>query len=190
MRVLRKASRSVRAQPGEAKAAGVHEVRQFEGEVRVAGGGESGSSGGQREGQGEREGGGDLTARRREMQEEEDDGEGHRGRRRDRGGGRSVPVEVRFQHRTIPGADGQVNSRGGGDDWTDGPDRGLHAVCIPVQRPTQCQPRNVFEECRFFTSEFVMSEEESEEEVDPEEIDQELGELQKDLEEQEGPVPE
>ena len=33
-----------------------------------------------------------------------------------------------------------------------------------------------------------MSEEESEEEVDPEEIDQELGELQKDLEEQEGPA--
>jgi len=47
-----------------------------------------------------------------------------------------------------------------------------------------------FEECRFFTSEFVMLEEESEEEVDPEEIDQELGELQKVLEEQEGPVPE
>jgi len=47
-----------------------------------------------------------------------------------------------------------------------------------------------FEECWFFTSEFVMSEEESEEEVDPEEIDQELGELQKDLEEQEGPAPE
>ena len=47
-----------------------------------------------------------------------------------------------------------------------------------------------FEECRFFTSEFVVSEEESEEEVDPEEIDQELGELQKDLEEQEGPAPE
>ena len=47
-----------------------------------------------------------------------------------------------------------------------------------------------FEECRFFTSEFVVSEEESKEEVDPEEIDQELGELQKDLEEQEGPAPE
>jgi len=47
-----------------------------------------------------------------------------------------------------------------------------------------------FEECRFFTSEFVVSEEESEGEVDPEEIDQELGELQKDLEEQEGSVPE
>jgi len=47
-----------------------------------------------------------------------------------------------------------------------------------------------FEECRFFTSEFVVSEEESKEEVDPEEIDQELGELQKDLEGQEGPAPE
>jgi len=47
-----------------------------------------------------------------------------------------------------------------------------------------------FEECLFFTSEFVVSEEESEEEVDPEEIDQELGELQKDLEEQEGSAPE
>ena len=47
-----------------------------------------------------------------------------------------------------------------------------------------------FEECRFFTLEFVVLEEESEEEVDPEEIDQELGELQKDLEEQEGPAPE
>jgi len=47
-----------------------------------------------------------------------------------------------------------------------------------------------FEECRFFTSEFVVSEEESEEEVDLEEIDQELGELQKDLEEQEGSAPE
>ena len=47
-----------------------------------------------------------------------------------------------------------------------------------------------FEECRFFTSEFIVSEEESEEEVDPEEIDQELGELQKDLEEQEGPASE
>ena len=47
-----------------------------------------------------------------------------------------------------------------------------------------------FEECWFFTSEFVAPEEESEEEVDPEEIDQELEELQKDLEEQEGPAPE
>jgi len=47
-----------------------------------------------------------------------------------------------------------------------------------------------FEECRFFTSDFVVPEEESEEEVDPEEIDQELEELQKDLEEQEGPAPE
>jgi len=47
-----------------------------------------------------------------------------------------------------------------------------------------------FKECRFFTSEFVVLEEESEEEVDPEEIDQELGELQKDLEEQEGSAPE
>jgi len=47
-----------------------------------------------------------------------------------------------------------------------------------------------FEECQFFTSEFIVSEEESEEEVDPEEIDQEFGELQKDLEEQEGPAPE
>jgi len=35
-----------------------------------------------------------------------------------------------------------------------------------------------------------MLEEESEEEVNPEEIDQELEELQKDLEEQEGPAPE
>ena len=42
-----------------------------------------------------------------------------------------------------------------------------------------------FKECQFFTLEFVVSEE-----VDPEEIDQELGELQKDLEEQEGPAPE
>jgi len=42
-----------------------------------------------------------------------------------------------------------------------------------------------FEECQFFTSEFVMSEEESEEEDDPEEIDQELEGLQRDLEEQE-----
>jgi len=47
-----------------------------------------------------------------------------------------------------------------------------------------------FEECRLFTSEFVVSEEESEEEVDPEEIDQELEGLQRDLEEQEGPAPE
>jgi len=47
-----------------------------------------------------------------------------------------------------------------------------------------------FEECRFFTLEFVVSEEESEGEVDPEEIDQELAELQKDLEGQEGPAPE
>ena len=46
-----------------------------------------------------------------------------------------------------------------------------------------------FEECRFFTSEFIVSEEESEGEVDPEEIDQELEELQKVLEEQEGPAP-
>ena len=45
-----------------------------------------------------------------------------------------------------------------------------------------------FEECRFFTLDFVVLEEESEEEVDPEEIDQELEELQKDLEEQEGPA--
>jgi len=48
--------------------------------------------------------------------------------------------------------------------------------------------KTFFKECRFFTSEFVVSEEESKEEVDPEEIDQELGELQKDLEEQEGPA--
>jgi len=47
-----------------------------------------------------------------------------------------------------------------------------------------------FEECQFFTSEFIVLEEESEEEIDPEEINQELGELQKDLEEQEGPAPE
>ena len=47
-----------------------------------------------------------------------------------------------------------------------------------------------FKECQFFTLEFVVSEEESEGEVDPEEIDQELAELQKDLEGQEGPVPE
>ena len=45
-----------------------------------------------------------------------------------------------------------------------------------------------FKECRFFTLEFVVSEEESEEEVDLEEINQELEELQKDLEEQEGSV--
>jgi len=47
-----------------------------------------------------------------------------------------------------------------------------------------------FEECWFFTLEFVASEEESEGEADPEEIDQELEELQKDLEKQEGPAPE
>jgi len=47
-----------------------------------------------------------------------------------------------------------------------------------------------FEECQFFTSEFVVSEEESEEEVDLEEIDQELEGLQRELEEQEGPAPE
>jgi len=40
--------------------------------------------------------------------------------------------------------------------------------------------KTFFEECRFFTLEFVMLEE----------INQELGELQKDLEEQEGPAPE
>jgi len=45
-----------------------------------------------------------------------------------------------------------------------------------------------FEECWFFTSEFIVSEEESEEEVNPEEIDQELEGLQRDLEEQEGPA--
>jgi len=50
--------------------------------------------------------------------------------------------------------------------------------------------KTFFEECRFFTSEFIVSEEESEGEVDPEEIDQELAELQKDLEGQEGPAPE
>jgi len=50
--------------------------------------------------------------------------------------------------------------------------------------------KTFFKECWFSMSEFVMLEEESEEEVDPEEIDQELEELQKVLEEQEGPVPE
>jgi len=63
MRALRKASRGLRARPGEAKAAGVHEVRRLEGKVRVARGGGSGSGGGKREGQGEGEGGGDITAR-------------------------------------------------------------------------------------------------------------------------------
>ena len=48
--------------------------------------------------------------------------------------------------------------------------------------------KTFFKECRFFTSEFTMSEEESEEEVDLEEIDQELEGLQRDLEEQEGPA--
>jgi len=48
--------------------------------------------------------------------------------------------------------------------------------------------KTFFEECWFFTLEFVVSEEESEGEVDPEEIDQELAELQKDLEGQEGPA--
>jgi len=46
-----------------------------------------------------------------------------------------------------------------------------------------------FEKCQFFTSEFVTPKEESEEEVDAEEINQELEELQKDLEENEGPAP-
>ena len=50
--------------------------------------------------------------------------------------------------------------------------------------------KTFFEECWFFMLYFVMLEEESEEEVNPEEIDQELEELQKDLEEQEGPAPE
>jgi len=62
-----------------------------------------------------------------------------------------------------------------------------------VSRSNNCLSTGLetfFEECRFFTSEFVVSEEESEGEVDPEEIDQELAELQKDLEGQEGPAPE
>jgi len=61
-----------------------------------------------------------------------------------------------------------------------------------VSRSNDCLStglENLFEECRFFTSEFIVSEEESEGEVDPEEINQELEELQKDLEEQEGPAP-
>ena len=48
--------------------------------------------------------------------------------------------------------------------------------------------KTFFKECRFFTSEFITPEEESEGEVNPEEIDQELEELQKNLEEQEGPA--
>jgi len=59
-----------------------------------------------------------------------------------------------------------------------------------VSRSNDCLSaglKTFFEECRFFTSEFVASEEESEGEVDPEEINLELEELQKDLEEQEGP---
>jgi len=62
-----------------------------------------------------------------------------------------------------------------------------------VSRSNNCLSTGLetfFEECRFFTLEFIVLEEESEGEVDPEEIDQELVELQKNLEEQDGPAPE
>jgi len=87
----------------------------------VAGGGWSGAGGGQGKGQGERERGGEKRKKKKTAKVVISCG-----------GGGSVRVEVWFQHRTIPGADGQVNSRGGGDDRTDGLDRRLHAVCIPV----------------------------------------------------------
>jgi len=72
-----------------------------------------------------------------------------RGRRRrqqqDSGGGGSIWVEVWFQHWSLPGTDGQAYSHGGGNDQTDGLDRRLHMVCITVQQPSQCQPRNIFQ---------------------------------------------
>jgi len=184
MRALRKASRGVRARPGETEAAGVHEVRRLEGEVRVAGGGGSGSGGGQRERQGEREGGGDFTARRRETEEEEDDDDeivevaGPSGSR----SGFSTGPFLERMDRLTAAVEAMTGQMARIADSTRSVSRSNDRLSAGLE--------TFFEECRFFTSEFVVSEEESEEEVDPEEIDQELEGLQRDLEEQEGPAPE
>jgi len=150
---------------------GVHEVRRLEGEVQVAGGGGSRSSGGQRERQGGREGGGDFTARRRETEEEEDDDEivevaGPSG---SRSGFNTGPFLERMDRLTaaVEAMTGQ-----------------MARIADSMQSVSRSNDRlsagleTFFEECWFFTSEFVMSEEESEEEDDPEEIDQELEGLQ------------
>jgi len=178
-----RALRGVRARPGEAEAAGVHEVHRLEGEVRVAGGGGSRSDGGERERQGGREGGGDFTARRRETEEEEDNDEiaevaGPSG---SRSGFNTGPFLERMDRltATVEAMTGQMARIA---DSTRSVSRSNDRLSAGLE--------TFFEECRFFTSEFVVSEEESEEEVDPEEIDQELEGLQRDLEEQEGPAPE
>jgi len=140
------------------------------------------AGGGQRERQGEREGGGDLTARRRETQEEDDDKivevAGPSGLR---SGFNTGPFLGRMDRLTaaVEAMTGQMARIA---DSTRSVSRSNDRLSAGLE--------TFFEECRFFTSEFVVSEEESEGEVDPEEIDQELGELQKDLEEQEGSVPE
>jgi len=156
----------------------------------VAGGGRSGSGSGQREGQGEREGG-----------ERERGGEKKKKKK-------TAKVVVDNDDDEVVEVAGPSRSRSG---FNTGPfleqmDRLTAAVeamtrqMARIANSTWSVSRSndrlstgletFFKECRFFTSEFVVSEEESEEEVDPEEIDQELGELQKDLEEQEGPAPE
>jgi len=149
----------------------------------VARGGRSGSGGGQREGQGKREGGGNLTMRRQETQEEEDNDKivevvGPSGSRSSFNTG---PFLEQMDH-LMAAVEAMTSQMARIADSTQSVSRSNDCLSASLE--------TFFKECQFFTSEFVASEEESEGEVNPEEIDQELEELQKVLEEQEGPVPE
>jgi len=163
-------------------------VHQLEGEVRVARGGRSRSGSGQREGQGKRERGererGSEKRKKKKTAKvivDNDKVVEVAGLSGSRSGFNTGPFLERMDRltATVEAMTGQmaqiVDSTSSVSQFNDQLSTGLETF---------------FEECQFFTSEFVVSEEESEEEVNLEEIDQELGELQKDLEEQEGPAPE
>jgi len=148
----------------------------------VAGGEWSGAGGGQGKGQGERERGGEKRKKKKMAKVDDDDDEVVEvaGPSRSRSGFNTGPF-LEWMDRLTAAVEAMTGQMAWIADSTRSVSRSNDRLSAGLE--------TFFEECRFFTSEFVVSEEESKE-VDPEEIDQELGELQKDLEEQEGPAPE
>ena len=148
----------------------------------MAGGEWSGAGGGQGKGQGERERGGEKRKKKKMAKVDDDDDEVVEvaGPSRSRSGFNTGPF-LEWMDRLTAAVEAMTGQMAWIADSTRSVSRSNDRLSAGLE--------TFFEECRFFTSEFVVSEEESKE-VDPEEIDQELGELQKDLEEQEGPAPE
>ena len=148
----------------------------------MAGGGWSGAGGRQGKGQGERERGGEKRKKKKMAKVVNDDDEVVEvaGPSRSRSGFNTGPF-LEWMDRLTAAVEAMTGQMARIMDSTRSVSRSNDQLSAGLEM--------FFEECRFFTSEFIVSEEESKE-VDPEEIDQELGELQKDLEEQEGPAPE